>query len=147
MKKRIIIVSFIIIVIFLMPIPNRLKDGGSIEYRSLLYKVTKIHRLNDKSISGYEDGWKIEILGIRFYNQTHIAIDTEGLKEIQDKITDKVASFKDYDNFASCGIDEDGEFLIVELVDNSKKEQNWFRENIYDSEYIKFRKGGPYYAY
>lgn len=147
MKKRIIIVSFIIILIFLMPIPNRLKDGGSIEYRSLLYKVTKIHRLNDKSISGYEDGWKIEILGIKVYDQTYIAIATEGLKEIQDKITDKVASFKDYDNFASCGIDENGKFLIVELVDNSKKEQNWFRENIYDSEYIKFRKGGPYYAY
>ena len=75
MKKRIIIVSFIIIVIFLMPIPNRLKDGGSIEYVSLVYKITKVHRLNALSITGYEDGWIIEIFGVEIYNETNIMVN------------------------------------------------------------------------
>ena len=54
-----------------MPIPNRLKDGGSIEYISLVYKITKVHRLNALSITGYEDGWIIEILGFEIYNNSH----------------------------------------------------------------------------
>ena len=51
MKKKniILIVIIIIFIIMLIPIPVRLKDGGSVEYRAILYKYTKIHRLNEKS--------------------------------------------------------------------------------------------------
>ena len=55
-KKIRIIILVVLIIILLIPIPNRLKDGGSIEYKTLFYKYTKIHRLNEKSSTGYEDG-------------------------------------------------------------------------------------------
>ena len=48
----------------LIPVPIRLKDGGSVEYKAILYKYTKIHRLSEISLSGYEDGWELSILGI-----------------------------------------------------------------------------------
>lgn len=56
----------------IIPIPLKLKDGGSIEYKAMLYSITKIHRLNHQSSVGYEDGWKIEILGIQVYNEVNI---------------------------------------------------------------------------
>lgn len=145
MKKRIIIISLIIALVILIPIPNKLKDGGSIEYRSFVYKITKIHRLNELSTTGYEEGWMIEILCFVIYDSKYIPISKSGLQKIQDELTDKVVSIKDYDNFAGCGPDGKGRFIIVELIDNSRKEQKWFRENIYDSPYIKFKRGGPNY--
>ena len=63
-KKIIIIVAIVVFVLMLIPIPMRLKDGGSIEYRAILYKYTKIHRLSERSTTGYEDGWELKILGI-----------------------------------------------------------------------------------
>lgn len=63
-KKIIIIVAIVLFVLMLIPIPMRIKDGGSIEYRAILYKYTKIHRLNERSSTGYEDGWELKILGI-----------------------------------------------------------------------------------
>ena len=75
MKKRIIIIIIVVIVIMLIPVPIRLKDGGSIEYKAILYKYTKIHRLNEKSSFGYEDGWELKILGIRVGGETNITIE------------------------------------------------------------------------
>lgn len=46
MKKKVIIVLVVIILfILLVPIPFKLKDGGTIEYKSLTYKISKVHRL------------------------------------------------------------------------------------------------------
>ena len=63
-KKIIIIVTIVIFILMLIPIPNRIKDGGSVEYNAILYQYTKIHRLSEKSSTGYEDGWELKILGI-----------------------------------------------------------------------------------
>ena len=71
-KKKILIILIILIVLMLIPFPNRIKDGGSIEYKAILYKYTKIHRLNEKSSTGYEDGWELEILGIRVGGKTDL---------------------------------------------------------------------------
>ena len=72
MKKIIIIIVIIIItLIMLIPIPNRLKDGGSVEYRALIYKVTKLYRFNEASTATHEEGWIIEILGFEIYNSSH----------------------------------------------------------------------------
>ena len=66
MKKKIIIVIVIIILLILIiPIPMHLKDGGTVEYKALTYKVSKVHRLFE---DGYEDGIIIEIFGIEIYN-------------------------------------------------------------------------------
>ena len=52
----------------LIPIPTKLKDGTSTEYKALLYSVTKYHIINQDSIKGYDDGFKIKILGITIYD-------------------------------------------------------------------------------
>ena len=73
-KKNLFIILVIVIVLMLIPIPLKLKDGGSTEYKALLYNITKIHRINHQSSTGYEDGWKVEILGIQVYNKTDIFV-------------------------------------------------------------------------
>lgn len=72
MKKKLIIVSIIIIaLILLIPIPMKLKDGGSIEFKAILYKITKYHRLSSTEEDvKYIDGITIEILGKEIYNNT-----------------------------------------------------------------------------
>ena len=81
-KKNIIIIFLIIFVLMLIPIPVRLKDGGSVEYKALLYKYTKIHRLQEKSITGYEDGWELKILGIRVGSKINTYITSEQIRKI-----------------------------------------------------------------
>ena len=44
-KKVIIIVAIIIFILTLITISMKLKDEGSTEYKDLLYKITKVHRL------------------------------------------------------------------------------------------------------
>lgn len=91
MKKKLrIVIIIILIIVLLIPIPNRLKDGGSIEYKTLFYKYTKIHRLNEKSSTGYEDGWELKILGKRVGGVTNIQVSVVACpfkltkKELQD---------------------------------------------------------------
>ncbi len=63
-KKVIIIIAIVMLIIMLIPIKHKLWDGSSTEYRAILYKYTKIHRLGEKSFTGYEDGWELKILGV-----------------------------------------------------------------------------------
>lgn len=76
-KRIIIIVAIIIFIIMLIPIPIRLKDGGSVEYKAMLYKYTKIHRLSEKSATGYEDGWELRILGVQVGGEINTYVETE----------------------------------------------------------------------
>lgn len=69
MKKKIIIIAIVVILfILLVPIPNHLKDGGTVEYQALIYQISKVHRLNHNSKSGYDDGLIIKIFGMQVYN-------------------------------------------------------------------------------
>ena len=44
-KKTIIFIIIVILLILLIPIPMHLNDGGTIEYKALTYKISKVHRL------------------------------------------------------------------------------------------------------
>lgn len=69
MKRKIkVVIAVIVLIILLIPIPIRYKDGGSVRYRAILYDVTKYHQLDSKSETGYNDGWKIKIIGIPIYD-------------------------------------------------------------------------------
>lgn len=76
MKKKIIIVAIVVILlIFLFPIRNQLKDGGTVEYKALLYKISKVKRLisieemeKEGKIKEYDHGVIIEVLGLEIYN-------------------------------------------------------------------------------
>ena len=63
-KKIIIIVTVIVFILMLIPIPTRWKNGVT-EYKAILYKYTKVHTPSEISFTGYEDGWELKILGIR----------------------------------------------------------------------------------
>lgn len=71
-------------------------------------------------------------------------ITIEDLKELQEKITDKVSGKKEYTNFAACGIDEETRKVVVTLINNSEEEQKCFLEQVMNSPYITFIEGGPY---
>jgi hypothetical protein len=71
-KKTITIILIIVLIILLFPIKYRLKDGGSIVYKSLVYEITKVHRLYD--IDRIEKGWEISILGFQVYKNTTIDV-------------------------------------------------------------------------
>lgn len=76
-KKKIIVTTIILLfILMLIPIPMKLKDGGSTEYKAILYNVTKVHRINTQSSTGYETGWKIKILGFQIYNKVNIDVKT-----------------------------------------------------------------------
>lgn len=65
------------------------------------------------------------------------------LRNLQNDIDDIIVQ-KKYGNFSASYVDEENKVLVIELIDNSEEKQNWFRKNIIDSEYIKFKQGGPY---
>ena len=67
-KKIIVVISILLAVVLLCPIPMRLKDGGTVKYQALLYSVTDVHRLAPFVESGYEEGLIIEILGMEVFN-------------------------------------------------------------------------------
>lgn len=77
MKKKRLIIGIIILSLTIIPIPFKLKDGGTTEYKAILYTITKLHRLSPNSKTGYEDGLKVKILGIQVYNEIkdNITID------------------------------------------------------------------------
>ncbi|MCR4865296.1 MAG: hypothetical protein K5921_00055 [Lachnospiraceae bacterium] len=60
-KKKIIAAMIIVLVILLLiPVPRRLKDGGTIEYNAVLYSVKKVHSLYHDF--GYMEGTKVRVL-------------------------------------------------------------------------------------
>lgn len=71
MKKRIMLIAAgVLLLACLIPIPGHLKDGGTVEYRAILYTVSKVHRLADdcEAKKPYQEGTVIELLGIELYN-------------------------------------------------------------------------------
>ena len=89
MKKKILIIVIIILaIVLLFPIPLHLKDGGSVEYKALLYSITKYHQLDHNSETGYRDGIGIKILGMEVYNSTKDYTETTTVVEERTKLKD-----------------------------------------------------------
>ena len=68
--KKLLAGICIILALLLFPIPIRLKDGGSVEYKAALYSVTDVHRIDP--VPGQEtdfiEGTIIEIFGVEVFN-------------------------------------------------------------------------------
>ena len=56
--------------VLLVPIPMRLKDGGTVVYHAVLYQVEDVHRLGAVDTAGdeYLEGMIVRILGMEVYN-------------------------------------------------------------------------------
>lgn len=71
MKKKLIIgICIFLIAVLLIPIPMRLKDGGTVRYNAILYTIEDVHRINPdiNSDQAYLEGTIIKILGIEVFN-------------------------------------------------------------------------------
>jgi len=80
-KKRIIIIAAIILALILIfPIPLFYKDGGSVEFRSIvnLYSITRLHELRPVGVGteeGYNVGLEIRLFGLKVYRNTRVSVD------------------------------------------------------------------------
>lgn len=71
MKKKVMIgICVLLAIVLLVPIPMRLKDGGTAVYRAVLYQVEDVHRLGavDTAENEYLEGMIVRILGMEVYN-------------------------------------------------------------------------------
>lgn len=72
MKRKIITgICVLLVICLLIPIPMRMKDGGTVIYAAALYQVEDVHRLHLDGTSeetAYIDGTIVRILGIEIYN-------------------------------------------------------------------------------
>ena len=64
MKKKLIII--LILLILFVPIPFHLKDGGTVEYKALVYQISNVHKINNKN--GYDTGIIIKIFGFKVFD-------------------------------------------------------------------------------
>lgn len=69
-KKAMIGICVLLAIVLLVPIPMRLKDGGTVVYHAVLYQVEDVHRLGavDTAEDEYLEGMIVRILGMEIYN-------------------------------------------------------------------------------
>ena len=74
-KKVIMVVIVVILLIILFPRTRYLNDGGTVEYKAILYKASKVHRLisieemeQEGKVKEYDDGIIVEVLGFEIFN-------------------------------------------------------------------------------
>lgn len=167
-KKKIwIIVVVVFAIIMLIPIPLKWKDG-SVEYKAILYSVTKYHAINPESTKGYDDGWKIKILGLTVHDEKNTYVSAEHIISIKSDnkiINANVGSFCyksgecvdkiDFQDFSydvmptyygnKLYIDNlDGTIKSIELFDYSYKEFTNKKIEFTDEYIITPNVSGPY---
>ena len=142
MTKKKILLIIIVAVLILLLIPYRkdmLWDGGSVEYKSVLCKYTKVHKLADGN-NGYYEGLKIEFLGLKIFDITKYSqasilyicdTDPTGVNDI---ITKYFANNQNASsNITSWGVDETNSKVIVGMIDISNEKQEEFINTVFES--------------
>ena len=147
MKKKIIILICVILVIMLIPVRLQLKDGGTVEYKSILYKVSKVHRLID---NGFDIGTEIRILGFKVFDNVESVYDKKELKEtkgvdVVPTLSDKVSADTSWcptfqliwNDFKNDIVKENIKFNEkLNILDNLNKEE-FTTKDISDNYYYK----------
>lgn len=147
MKKKVIILICVILVIMLIPVRLQLKDGGTVEYKSILYKVSKVHRLID---NGFDIGTEIRILGFKVFDNVKSVYDKKELKEtkgvdVVSTLSDKVSADTSWcptfqliwNDFKNDIVKEDIKFdEKSDILDNLNKE-DFTTKDISDNYYYK----------
>ena len=81
-KKTLITIAVIVLIILFIPIrKNMLWDGGSVEYKSVLCKYTKVHRLSNNG--GYYRGLEIEFLGLKIFDNAKLVIKKDKSSNVE----------------------------------------------------------------
>ena len=143
-KKNIILIIFIIFILMLIPIPIRLKDGGSVEYKAILYKYTKIHRLSEKSSKGYEDGWELKILGIQVDKRINTYVEVKKqMSEIVSCLENLLGGYlvTENDNLIDIPLSDINNINTEKIEIFKGKYASNHKDNMY---FIVFPKNGTY---
>lgn len=123
-KKVIIIIVIVMLIIMLIPIKHKLWDGSSIEYRAILYKYTKIHRLSEKSFTGYEDGWELKIFGVHVAGEITLKPNLFDRSEIIKVVIDNYSQGKNNFEYTDKYIIDKVYNLFKDLKTNVKSKSN-----------------------
>lgn len=123
-KKVIIIIAIVMLIIMLIPIKHKLWDGSSIEYRAILYKYTKIHRLNEKSFMEYETGWELKILGVHVAGEITLKPNLFDRSEIIKVVIDDYSQYKNNYEYTDKDIIDKIYNLFKDLKTNVKSKSN-----------------------
>lgn len=145
-KKIIIIVIIAIFILMLIPIKDRLWDGGSTEYKAVLYKYTKIHRISQTSSTGYEDGWELKILGFHVAGEINTNVEAEQqMEEIVSCLENELGGYlvTEQDNLIDIPISEIKNVNIDKIEIFKGKYASNHKDNMY---FIIFPKNGTYEA-
>ena len=71
-KKAIIILCVLLAIVLLFPVPLRLRDGGTVQYKAILYTVSDVHSLatieEQEAGKEFNEGIIIEMLGFEIFN-------------------------------------------------------------------------------
>lgn len=71
-KKAIIIICVLLAAVLLLPIPLRLRDGGTVQYKAILYTVSDVHSIatieEQENGKEFNEGIIVEILGFEIFN-------------------------------------------------------------------------------
>ena len=87
----------------------------------------------------------IMLCGILIFSMLGCAKDETSLEDLND-INNKIVAYfqtngaQKYENYSYNYVDEENRLIVVGLIDNSKKQQEWFKKNIVNSKYIKFEQ-------
>lgn len=69
-KYAAIVIAAIMLLVLLFPVRIQYKDGGSVEYKAILYSVMKKHSCTDENgVPGFHVGTIVKLLGMELYNQ------------------------------------------------------------------------------
>lgn len=79
-RRLIIIIVILALLILLVPIPRRLKDGGTLELRAILWEAGILNRLDQDPETDeprIRKGFYLDILGTPVYDNSYL-VEPEG---------------------------------------------------------------------
>lgn len=65
-KKTVIIILIVLFILLIIPVPLKLKDGGTTTYNAVLYRIVVWHALDENEPSGYKTGTEFHIFPFNF---------------------------------------------------------------------------------
>ena len=133
MKKKVITtVCILLSALLLIPIPLRLRDGGTVNYQAVLYSVSDVHRLTstEKDVS-LETGLIIKIMGIEVFN--NVAIATERIADnsinISDQNADPMAYAFEAQYIRTDGYSEDKNYPFHVVINSREELEAYYEAN------------------
>lgn len=85
MNKKIFVIIGILVVVVILLFPRviALNDGGTKIYKSLVYEVTKVHKIKANSLNEFNEGTIVKIFGKEVYN--NVPKDVEVIADGKEK--------------------------------------------------------------